>query len=108
MTSGGVRTYTLDNSNASVQGLNSGQHLTHTFTVPTADRTQQLTTLSPYTTLFRSVISGTTAGTVVEAGGVANATPGTPTVSGTLTDTDVDNTPNTFTAVAAGAATVNG
>ena len=36
---------------------------------------------------------------MIEAGGVANATHGTPTATGTLTDTDVDNTPNTFTAV---------
>ena len=43
-----------------------------------------------------AIISGTATGAVVEAGG---ALPGTPTVSGTLTDTDVDNPPNTFTAV---------
>jgi VCBS repeat-containing protein len=47
------------------------------------------------------VISGTSTGTVVEAGG---GTPGTPTATGTLTDTDVDNPANTFTAVAAGTA----
>ena len=34
-----------------------------------------------------------------EAGGVTNATLGTTTASGTLTDTDVDDMPNTFTAV---------
>ena len=37
-----------------------------------------------------------------------NATPGTPTFSGTLTDTDVDNPANTFQAVAAGTASDNG
>src|SRR5206468_3032237 len=37
-----------------------------------------------------AVIAGTTAGTVTEAGGVNNATAGTPTATGTLTDTDVD------------------
>ena len=33
---------------------------------------------------------------MVEAGGVHNAILNTPTTSGTLTDTDVDNLPNTF------------
>src|SRR5438445_506584 len=55
-----------------------------------------------------AVISGIATGSVTEASGVANGTPGTPTASATLTDTDVDNTPNTFTAVSAGAATTNG
>src|SRR5207244_1506063 len=55
-----------------------------------------------------AVISGTATGSVVEAGGVGNGTAGTPTVSGTLTDSDVDNTPNTFTAAAAGTASTGG
>src|SRR5258705_1260 len=55
-----------------------------------------------------AVISGTSSSTVVEAGGVANGAPGTPTATGTLTDADVDNTPNTFQAVAAGAASTGG
>src|SRR6185369_9238064 len=55
-----------------------------------------------------AVISGTATGSVTEAGGVNNATAGTPTATGTLTDTDIDNPANTFTAVAAGAATTNG
>ena len=43
------------------------------------------------------------------AGGrVDNGTPGTPTATGTLTDTDVDNPANTFTAVAAGTASTGG
>lgn len=46
-----------------------------------------------------ATISGNAAGTVVEAGGVANAAPGIPSATGTFTDTDVDNPPNTFTAV---------
>jgi len=41
-------------------------------------------------------ISGATTGSVTEAGA---CTDGTPIATGTLTDTDVDNTPNTFTAV---------
>ena len=45
-----------------------------------------------------AVITGASAGSVVEAGGVANAVVGTPTATGTLTATDVDS-PATFTAV---------
>src|SRR4029453_15284594 len=48
-----------------------------------------------------AVISGKTIGLVIEAGGVTNATPGTPTATGTLTDSDVDNPPNSFTPVGA-------
>jgi VCBS repeat-containing protein len=55
-----------------------------------------------------AAISGTTSGSVTEAGGVNNGTAGTPAATGTLTDTDVDNSANTFNAVAAGAATSNG
>ena len=39
-----------------------------------------------------AVISGTSTGAVLEAGGTTNGTVGTPTATGTLTDTDVDNT----------------
>ena len=55
-----------------------------------------------------AIISGTATGSVIEAGGVANAAPGTPTVTGTLTDTDVDNPPNTFTAVSSPTASAGG
>ncbi|WP_456784475.1 cadherin domain-containing protein [Bradyrhizobium sp. USDA 4516] len=107
MTAGGTWTYTLDNSNAAVQGLNVGGHLTDTFTVRTIDGTAQQITVTINGTNDAAVISGTTSGTVVEAGGVNNAIAGTPTVSGTLTDTDVDNTPNAFQVAAAGSATDN-
>jgi large repetitive protein len=46
-----------------------------------------------------AIISGVSSGAVTEAGGVNNAAAGTPTAIGTLTDTDVDNPANTFTAV---------
>ena len=39
-------TYTLDNSNASVQALNTGQTLTDTFTVNTVDGTPQVITIT--------------------------------------------------------------
>jgi VCBS repeat-containing protein len=46
-----------------------------------------------------AIISGTTTGSVIEAGSVANASPGLQTATGTLSDTDPDDPPNTFTAV---------
>ena len=45
---------------------------------------------------------------MTEAGGVANGTPGTPTATGNLDATDVDNTADAWQAVAAGAASANG
>src|SRR5947208_2207538 len=63
-------------------------------------------TLTPTTTLFRSAaITAGTTGAAVDATGAA---PGTPTATGTLTDTDVDNTPNTFTAVSSPTASAGG
>ncbi len=108
MTAAGTWTYTLDNSNAAVQALNVGGHLTDTFTVTTADGTAQIVTVTIDGSNDAAVISGTSSGTVVEAGGVANGTPGTPTATGTLTDTDVDNAANSFTVAAAGSATDHG
>ena len=75
---------------------------TESFTVTVSDGTlsaSQTFTITINGANDAAIISGTTTGSVIEAGGVANATPGTPTATGTLTDTDVDNPPNTFTAV---------
>ena len=96
MTAAGVWTYTLDNANSAVQALNVGDTLTDTFTVTTVDGTPQVVTITIHGTNDAAHISGTTAGSVIEAG---CATHGTPTATGTLTDTDVDNTPNSFTAI---------
>ena len=98
MTADGVWTYTLDNTNCAVQALNVCDTLTDTFTVTTIDGTAQVVTVTIHGTNDAAIISGTTTGSVIEAG---CDTPGTPTATGTLTDTDVDNTPNTFTAVCA-------
>jgi VCBS repeat-containing protein len=108
MTAAGVWTYTLNNANAAVQALNVGQTLTDTFTVTTVDGTAQAITVTINGQNDAAVIAGTTTGSVVEAGGVANAIVGTPTATGTLTDTDVDNPANTFTAVATATATTGG
>ena len=84
-------TYTLNNSNATVQALNAGQTLTDTFTAMTVDGTQQLVTITIAGTNDAAVISGAASASVTEAGGVANGTPGTPTAIGDLNSTDVDN-----------------
>ena len=54
------------------------------------------------------MITGDATGDVTEAGGVDNGTPGTPTDTGDLNATDVDNPADAWQAVAAGAATANG
>ena len=102
MTAGGTWTYTLNNNNASVQALNSGQTLTDTFTVTTVDGTAQQVTVTINGSNDAAVVSGITTGTVIEAGGVNNSVPGLPFAIGVLTDTDIDNPGNTFTAVPLG------
>src|SRR5262249_34918938 len=80
----GVWTYTLDDSNTAVQALNVGGTLTDTFTVTTIDGTSQVVTVTITGTNDAAVITGDTAGAVVEAGGVANGIPGTPVATGDL------------------------
>ena len=108
ITAAGVWTYTLNNAASAVQALNIGDTLTDTFTVTTIDGTAQVVTITITGTNDAAVISGTTTGSVVEAGGVANAAPGAPTATGTLTDADADNAPNTFTAVNSPTASAGG
>ena len=105
MTAGGVWTYTLDNTNSAVQALKAGQALTDTFTVTTVDGTAQVVAVTINGTNDAAIIAGKTSGSVTEAG---SGTPGTPIVSGTLTDTDVDNPANTFTAVSTATASTCG
>ena len=94
LTAAGVWTYTLDNSNAAVQALSTGDTLTDTFTATTIDGTPQLVTITIHGTDDAAVISGDFTGTVLEAGGVANGTPGIPTATGDLDAADVDNPPD--------------
>ena len=84
LTATGVWIYTLNNSNAAVQALNVGDTLTDTFTATTVDGTAQLVTITINGTNDAAVISGAASGSVTEAGGVANGTPGTPTATGDL------------------------
>jgi VCBS repeat-containing protein len=96
MTADGVWTYTLDNDNCKVQSLNDCDTLTDSFTVTTADGTEQVVTIIIGGINDAAIISGTTTGSVVEA---ACEEPGIPTATGTLTSTDVDNASNSFTPV---------
>ena len=105
---GGNWSYSVNNSNATVQALNAGDTLTDTFTVATTDGTQKVVTVTVNGANDAAVVSGTSTGSVTEASGVSNATPGTPTVIGTLTDTDIDNTGNTFAVVAAATGSTGG
>ena len=105
VTAAGVWTYTLDNTNATVNALNeSSPPLSDTFTVLSADGTPQLVTITITGTNDAAIITGTATGAVDEAGVV----PGTPTATGDLLATDVDNAADAFQAVAPGAATTNG
>src|SRR5439155_557714 len=99
MTGSGVRRDTLDNGNRAVQALNAGDTLTDSFTGATIDGTPQVVMITINGINDAAVISGTAVGAVVEAGGVANTMPGTLAATGTLTDTDIDNPSNTFTAI---------
>ncbi|MDF0518462.1 VCBS domain-containing protein [Bradyrhizobium yuanmingense] len=108
MTAAGVWTYTLDNVSSAVQALNGGQTLTDSFTVSTLDGTAQVVTITIHGSNDAAVISGTTAGSVTEAGGVANAAPGAPSVTGSLVAADVDNASNTFTTVSSPKASTGG
>ena len=74
-----------------MQALNVGQTLTDTFTATTVDGTAQLVTVTINGANDAAVITGPVTGTVTEAGGVNNGTPGTPTATGNLNSTDVDN-----------------
>ena len=104
----GVWTYTLDNSNATVQALNVGQTLTDTFTVNTVDNTPKVVSITINGANDAAVITGPAIGTVVEASGVANGTVGTPTATGDLNSTDVDNLNDAWTAVGTATASASG
>ena len=107
MTAAGVWTYTLNDANSAVQALNVGDTLTDTFTVTTIDGTAQVVTVTINGANDAAIISGATTGSVTEDGGVVMRA-GMPTATGTLTDTDVDNTPNAFTAVSSPTASDGG
>ena len=77
-----------------MQALNVGDTLTDTFTATTVDGTAQLVTITINGANDAAVITGVASGSVTEAGGVANGTPGTPIATGDLNSTEVDNPPD--------------
>ncbi|WP_158269525.1 VCBS domain-containing protein, partial [Limnohabitans sp. JirII-29] len=91
----GQWTYTANSAHNEFVG---GQTYTDSFTVATVDGTSQVITVTMTGTNDTAVVSGTSAGTVTKDSLMSTAT-------GTLTDTDADNTPNTFQTV--GTATIS-
>ncbi|NUT14278.1 MAG: type I secretion C-terminal target domain-containing protein, partial [Cupriavidus sp.] len=97
----GAWTYTLDNTKA--DALIAGQQVSDALTVSSADQTAQqtitvnITGTNDAATITASASEDTT---VTEAGGVANATAGDASASGTLTVSDVDSGEAHFAAVA--------
>lgn len=95
MTSDGHWTFALDNGNCGVQALNVGQSLTDSFTVTTADGTAQSVSVTIEGSNDAATICGDTHGCVTEP---SNSCLPPPSASGTLSDKDVDNPDDTFTA----------
>ncbi|SOZ38693.1 VCBS domain-containing protein [Cupriavidus neocaledonicus] len=99
-TTTGAWTYTLDNSKA--DALTAGQQASDALTVWSADQTAQqtitvnITGTNDVATITASAGEDTA---VTEAGGVANATAGDASASGTLTVADVDSGEAHFAAV---------
>ena len=108
MSAAGVWTYTLDDTDPTVQALNGAATLTDMFTAETEDGTTQLVTVTIHAQNDTPAITGGTTGNVVEAGGVNNGTAGTPTATGNLNADDVDNPDDAWTVVAAGTASISG
>src|SRR5688572_6799768 len=87
----GAWSYTLDDNNAAVQGLNTGDTLTETVTVATADGTTKDVTITINGANDAAVITGTASDSVTEKSGVLNGTAGDASASGDLDATDVDS-----------------
>jgi T1SS-143 domain-containing protein len=104
--SDGRWTYELDNTNSAVNALNNGQTLTDRFTVTTIDGTPQVVTVTINGANDAAVITGATTGSVTEA--VTGGSAGTPTATGNLNSTDVDNTDDSWTVVSTKTTSTNG
>ncbi len=90
-TATGEWTYNLANDRLATQALNQGDQVTDTLTVRSHDGTDsQIITVNITGTNDSAAISGSYVGSVIEAGGTGNTTPGTPSASGDLNVTDVD------------------
>lgn len=95
MTPDGHWTFALDNGNCAVQALNVGQSLTDSFTVKTADGTAQSVSVTIAGSNDAATICGDTHGWVTKPSDTCLPPP---SASGTLSDKDVDNPDDTFTA----------
>ena len=108
----GQVTWQFAANNALLQFLNDNQVLVQTYTVGIADghggTASQLVTVTINGTNDAAVITGDSIGAVVEAGGVNNGIPGTPTDSGNLDSTDVDDPADSWEAVVSPTASTNG
>ncbi len=92
ITAAGVWSYTLDNTNAAVQALNTtSTPLQDVATITTADGSTHQIDVTVNGANDAATFSGTDTGSVTEAGGVNNGSPGIPTTGGTLTVSDVDS-----------------
>ncbi|MFO1079062.1 MAG: VCBS domain-containing protein [Reyranellaceae bacterium] len=89
--------YALNNADPTVEALNFGVVLSDGFTAVTADATAQQIQITINGANDTAIVTGTTTGTVTEAGGVANGLAGTPVATGQLQVSDVDS-PATFQA----------
>ena len=103
ISTGGVWIYTLDNTNADVEALNTGDTLTDLFVVYSVDGTSQSVSISIQGSNDSAQISGVKTGVVVEAGGIGNNAGGSPVASGILMAADKDNLANLFQTVPLGA-----
>ena len=99
LTADGVWTYTLDDDNPAVQARNDGQTLTDTFAAFTVGGTEQLVTITINGANDAADVTGPVAGAVVEAGELNNSNPGTPTATGDLSSSDLDNPNDDWTPV---------
>src|SRR5947208_1246498 len=108
ITTSGVWIYTLNEADSAAQALKVGDTLTDTFTVTTIDGTAQDVTITITGTNDASAISFTSGGSVVEALHSVPTRRSSDLATGTLTDTDADNAPNTFTAVNSPTASAGG
>src|SRR4029079_12279893 len=87
----GAWSYTLDESNATVQALNTGSPAIHDLiSVATADGTTHTVDITINGANDAAVINGSNTRQVVGAGGGANGPPGTSPATGDLNATDVD------------------
>ncbi len=113
ITADGKVAYTMtDESRARFQSLGAGEvgYDTFTYAIRLANGTLSWATVTVQITGTNdaAVITGTSSGALIEAGGVDNAAPGTPSATGDLLATDVDNATDAFQSVTTAAATVNG